>query len=246
MTGNPKEGEVEMLRFCLFDSERIGEVYARIIGQHKDAELVAVVSTNRGTASELTSRYGGQVFQSFTDCLGAVEVDAAITGSPTSMHLEIITEVAQAGKAILCEKPIDVSIERVDQCIAVLEQHATPFAVGFNRRFDPTITALRNQVMQGDVEKINMLLLTSRNPALPPIDYIKCSGDYFCDSTIHGIDLACWITDDRPVEVFASASCLVDKQIGEASDVEIAMTTLKMSSGVLCHINNSRQALEVA
>jgi myo-inositol 2-dehydrogenase/D-chiro-inositol 1-dehydrogenase len=243
MTGNSKGREIKMIRFCLFGSGRMGEVYSKIIAQHEDAELVAVVSTNRGTASALTSRYGGQVFKSFTDCLGSVEVDAAIIGSPTNTHLEIITELAQAGKAILCEKPIDVSLERVDQCIAVLEQHEAPFAVGFNRRFDPTITALRNKVMHGDVGKINMVLLTSRDPAPPPIDYIKRSGGYFCDSTIHDIDLACWITDDRPVEVFASASCLVDEEIGAAGDVDTAMTTLKMGSGALCHINNSRKAV---
>ncbi|GGO86362.1 inositol 2-dehydrogenase [Marinobacterium nitratireducens] len=232
-----------MIRFCLFGSGRMGDLYCEIIARNPDAELVGVINPNLPSARKLTDRYGGRAFASFDDCLKHSDVDAAIVCSPTNTHLEIIRQVAEAGKAILCEKPIDLSLERVDECIALVEQHRVPFMVGFNRRFDPTVAALRAQVADGKVGDLNMVLLTSRDPAPPPIGYIERSGGYFCDSTIHDIDLACWITGETPVEVFASGSCLVDEDIGKAGDIDTAMTTLKMPSGVLCHINNSRKAV---
>ncbi|MFC6672908.1 inositol 2-dehydrogenase [Marinobacterium aestuariivivens] len=232
-----------MIRFCLFGSGRMGDLYCQIITRNPNAELVGVINPNLPSAKRLTDKYGGQAFASFDDCLQHSDIDAAIVCSPTNTHLEIISQVSRAGKAILCEKPIDLSLERVDQCIALVEEHRVPFMVGFNRRFDPTIAALRAQVVEGKIGKLNMVLLTSRDPAPPPIEYIERSGGYFCDSTIHDIDLACWITGETPVEVFTSASCLVDEGIGKAGDVDTAMTTLKMPSGVLCHINNSRKAV---
>lgn len=231
-----------MIRFCLFGSGRMGGLYCQILAQNPNAELVGVINPNLPSAKKLTDRYGGQPFPSFDDCLNHSDVDAAIVCSPTNTHLEIISQVSRAGKAILCEKPIDLSLERVDKCIAQVEENQVPFMVGFNRRFDPTIAALRDQVSEGKIGDLNMVMLTSRDPAPPPIEYIKRSGGYFCDSTIHDIDLACWLTGETPVEVFASASCLVDEEIGKAGDVDTAMTTLKMPSGVLCHINNSRRA----
>lgn len=232
-----------MIRFCLFGSGRMGDLYCQVITRNSDAELVGIVNPNLQSAKLLTDRYGGQPFSSFDDCLKNSDIDAAIVCSPTNTHLEIISQVSRAGKAILCEKPIDLSLERVDQCIAEVKRNQVPFMIGFNRRFDPTIAALRNQVAEGKIGNLNMVLLTSRDPAPPPIEYIDRSGGYFCDSTIHDIDLACWITKEKPVEVFASGSCLVDEAIGKAGDVDTAMTTLKMPSGVLCHINNSRKAV---
>jgi len=232
-----------MIRFCLFGSGRMGDLYSRILAANPQAELVAVINPNLPSAQKLTHKYGGQAFATLDDCLSAVEVDAAIVCSPTNTHLEIISQVVRAGKAILCEKPIDLNLERVDECLALVEKHGVPFAVGFNRRFDPSIAALKARLDNGDLGALNMVLLTSRDPAPPPLDYIKRSGGYFCDSTIHDIDLACWLTGETPVEVFASASCLVDPAIGAAGDVDTAMTLLKMPSGVLCHINNSRRAV---
>jgi len=232
-----------MLRFCLLGSGRMGYVYAKIISEHPEAELVAVINPNLKSAITLIENYGGNAFKTLAECRESIEFDAAIICSPTNTHLQLISEVAKAGKAIFCEKPIDLSMERLDQCISVVEQYKVPFAVGFNRRFDPTNLALRNRLMSGEVGNLNMLFLTSRDPSPPPIDYIKRSGGYFCDSTIHDIDLICWLTNDAPIEVFSSASCLIDDKIGAAGDVDTAMTILKMKSGVLCHINNSRKAV---
>ncbi len=232
-----------MIRFCIFGSGRMGMEYAKILVDHPYAHLVAIINPNIVSAHALAQQFSCQSFKTLANCLAAVDIDAAIICSPTSTHLELIREVAQAGKAILCEKPIDLSMHRLDQCISVVEQYQVPFAVGFNRRFDPSNAQLHRRVTQGVVGDINMLVLTSRDPAPPPIDYIKGSGGYFCDSTIHDIDLACWLTGEKPIEVFSSASCLIDERIGQVGDVDTAMTILKMPSGVLCHINNSRKAV---
>ncbi|WP_320824359.1 inositol 2-dehydrogenase [Reinekea sp.] len=239
----PVSNKIELIRFCLFGSGRMGVEYARIIAEHPDAELVGIINPNLASATVLSDQYGGKPFRSLTECLESSEIDAAIVCSPTNTHLEIIVQLAQAGIAIFCEKPIDLNMARVDQCIETVQHYKVPFFVGFNRRFDPSNAALRTRVSNGDVGQLNMVLLTSRDPAPPPLDYIKRSGGYFCDSTIHDIDLACWLTGETPVEVFTSASCLVDAQIGAAGDVDTAMTILKMPSGVLCHINNSRKAV---
>ena len=232
-----------MIRFGILGSGRMGIEYAKILEKHLCAELVAIINPNLVSANTLAKQFGCQSFKTLADCLAVADIDAAIICSPTNTHLELIYQVAQAGKAILCEKPIDLSMYGLDQCISVVEQYQVPFAVGFNRRFDPSNAELYRRVKQGAVGDINMLVLTSRDPAPPPIDYIKGSGGYFCDSTIHDIDLACWITGEKPTEVFSSASCLVDERIGQAGDVDTAMTILKMPSGVLCHINNSRRAV---
>lgn len=232
-----------MIRFCLFGSGRMGDLFSGILAASPEAELAAVINPNLPSAEKLTTQHGGRAFATLDDCLRAVEVDAAIVCSPTNTHLEIISQLARAGKAILCEKPIDLSLERVDECIAMVEQYGVPFAVGFNRRFDPTIAALKARLEEDALGQLNMVLITSRDPAPPPLEYLQRSGGYFCDSTIHDIDLACWLTGEEPVEVFASASCLVDEAIGVAGDVDTAMTILKMPSGVLCHINNSRRAV---
>jgi myo-inositol 2-dehydrogenase/D-chiro-inositol 1-dehydrogenase len=235
--------EDHMIRFCIFGSGRMGAEYSRIITEHPEAELVGVINPNLQSAKKLTDQYGGIAFKALADLLEKNQLDAAIVCSPTNTHLEIITQLATAGIAIFCEKPIDLNLERVDECIQLVQKYKVPFFVGFNRRFDPSNAALCERVKNGEVGILNMVLLTSRDPAPPPLEYVKRSGGYFCDSIIHDIDLACWLTGETPIEVFANASCLVDEKIGEQGDVDTAMTILKMQSGVLCHINNSRRSV---
>ena len=124
--------------------------------------------------------------------------------------------------------------------MVALDANPVPFMLGFNRRFDPDNAALREAVTKGEVGRLNMLMSWSREPSPPPIDYVRASGGYFVDATIHDIDLLCWIAGERPVEVMATGSCMFDEQIGAEGDFDMTMTTLKMPSGALVHINNSR------
>lgn len=232
-----------MMNITIVGAGRMGEIYAQIVAQHPTARIHTIASRSMCSATALTDQYGGYPSDDISQAIADGGSDAVIICSPTSTHLEYISLAAKAGKPILCEKPVDLSIERVLACQSVLAENPVTFAVGFNRRFDPAIDHLRQRVQRGDIGRLNMLLLTSRDPGPPPLEYLRHCGGYFCDSTIHDIDLACWITGELPLEVYTAATCMVVTAIGELGDADTAMTTLRMPSGLLVHINNSRRAV---
>ena len=170
------------------------------------------------------------------------EVDAVVIPTPTDPHVEHIEATARAGKQIYCEKPLAQSLDRVDRAMTALRDHPMPLMLGFNRRFDPDDAMLRDAVKNGEIGRLNMLMTWSREPGPPPIEYVRASGGYFVDATIHDIDYLCWIAGERPTEVMATGSCIFDPQIGAGGGLEMAMTTLKMPTGALVHINNSAPA----
>ncbi len=176
------------------------------------------------------------------EALGDPEVGAVVIASSTDTHVDLITRSARAGKAIFCEKPMDLDLERVDRCIAELDRSGVPFMLGFNRRFDPSFSALRESLRRGDAGRMEMVTIISRDPRPPPIAYVKVSGGLFRDMMIHDLDMAAWLLDEPIVEVWAAASCLVDPAIGAAGDVDTAMVVLRAASGALCHVQNSRRA----
>jgi myo-inositol 2-dehydrogenase/D-chiro-inositol 1-dehydrogenase len=231
-----------MLGLALLGSGRMAHVYGPKINAHPSLKLVLTFNPNIESATKVATQYGGTATDNLDAVLTDPNVDAVVIATPTTTHLEYIETSARAGKPIFCEKPLDFSLERVERCLAVLANHPVPFMLGFNRRFDPDVAALQKAVRLGEVGELNFLMSTSREPAPPPIDYIKRSGGYFVDATIHDIDLMCWITGELPTEVFATGSCMVDPAIGLEGDVDTTMTILKMPSGCLCHINNCRRS----
>lgn len=230
-----------MLGIALLGSGRMAHVYGPKINAHPAMSLVAVFNPNLASAQKAVDQYGGVASSDLNAVLDHKEVDAVIVATPTNTHLEYIDAAAQAGLPIYCEKPLDQSLERVDQCLTALENHPVPFMLGFNRRFDPEIAALQQAVNAGRIGQLNFMLSTSREPSPPPISYVKASGGYFVDATIHDIDLMCWITGERPTEVYAAGSCMIDPEIGAAGDADTTMTIMKMPSGCLVHINNCRR-----
>lgn len=230
-----------MTGISVFGSGRMGEIFAANVAAHPEARLVSVMNPNLPSAQKLTDRFGGRPVGDPEEALADAEVDAVIISTPTTTHLEYIEMAAKAGKPILCEKPLDLSLERTDRCLEVLNAHPVLFMLGFNRRFDPQNSALQRAVRGGEIGKLTFLMSTSREPAPPPISYVKTSGGYFADATIHDIDLICWIAGERPEEVFATGSCMVDPEIGALGDLDTTMTVLKMPSGALAHVNNCRR-----
>ncbi|MCZ6530793.1 MAG: inositol 2-dehydrogenase [Chloroflexi bacterium] len=229
-----------MIKFCQFGVGLIGSIHAANIAKNPKASLRYVVDLDAGAARRAAEKYGAQVADSNT-ALADPEVDAVLIASPTNTHAELLTAAAKAGKAIFCEKPIDLDIQRVDDCLRKIEKASVPVAIGFNRRFDPSHRAVHDALREGRVGTIEMVLLTSRGPEPPPISYVKVSGGQFRDQMIHFFDLARWLLGEEPIEVFAMASCMVDPAIGEAGDVDTSMVLMKTASGALCHINNSRR-----
>jgi myo-inositol 2-dehydrogenase/D-chiro-inositol 1-dehydrogenase len=165
-----------------------------------------------------------------------------LIASSTDTHARLAIAAARAGKAIFCEKPIDLSLSKVDSCLQEVEKAGVPMFVGFNRRFDPSFSALKARLDAGEIGAVEQVVISSRDPGPPPLSYIKVSGGMFRDMTIHDFDMARWLLGEEPVEVFAMGECLVDRKIGAAGDIDSAMVLLRTGSDRMCHINNSRRA----
>jgi myo-inositol 2-dehydrogenase/D-chiro-inositol 1-dehydrogenase len=176
------------------------------------------------------------------DLINAPDVDAVIIGTPTTTHYDLIHAAAAAGKAIFCEKPIDLSVDRIHDCIAAVDKAGVPFMTAFNRRFDPNFAHLQGQIATGAIGDVELVTILSRDPSPPPIGYIKSSGGIFRDMMIHDLDMARFLLGEEPVSLTAAASCLVDPEIGAAGDFDTAVVTLQTASGKLCQISNSRRA----
>ncbi|WP_038194683.1 Gfo/Idh/MocA family oxidoreductase [Vibrio nigripulchritudo] len=230
-----------MIRVAIIGTGRMGQIYAAAVSKHQDATIGAIVSRNKDNASALCHQFGGIPFDDVRSAVSSGNLDAVIICSPTRYHSEHIEVCCDLAIPVLCEKPVDISVDKVRTAEKHINRSGIPFMVGFNRRFDPQISELKAHINRGVLGKLRMLLLTSRDPSPPPLDYLKLSGGYFCDSTIHDIDLSCWITGEKPISVTAVGSSFGSKEIADIGDKDTAMTILKMPSGILVHINNSRE-----
>ena len=230
-----------MLEFAVFGAGRIGSIHSGNIARRNDARLKYVVDVNAGAASSLAAKHGANV----TDVASALadkSVGAVLIASSTDTHADLCIAAAKAGKAIFCEKPIDLSLARVDECLAVVRASGVPMLVGFNRRFDANFASLKVRIGNGEIGAVEQVIITSRDPGLPPLDYLKVSGGQFRDMTIHDFDMARWLLGEEPETLYATASCLVDRAVADAGDVDSCMVVMRTKSGRLCHINNSRRA----
>jgi myo-inositol 2-dehydrogenase/D-chiro-inositol 1-dehydrogenase len=230
-----------MLEIAQFGAGRIGQIHACNIAAMKNARLRYVVDVNAGAAAKLAARHGARV-ASESEAFADREVGAVLIASSTDTHARLAIAAARAGKAIFCEKPIDLSLKKVDDCLAEVKRADVPMFVGFNRRFDPSFAALKRRLDAGEIGAVEQVVITSRDPAPPPPAYVKVSGGMFRDMTIHDFDMARWLLGEEPVEVFAWGESLVDRKIKAAGDIDSAMLILHTASERMCHINNSRRA----
>jgi len=169
-------------------------------------------------------------------------VSAVVIASSTDTHADLIIRAAGSGKAIFCEKPVDLALERARACVNAVAKARVLCMIGFQRRFDPTFSALKQRLDGGEIGNAEMLIVTSRDPAPPPVSYIKVSGGIFKDMLIHDFDVFRWVLEDEAQSVHATGSCLVDSAIGEAGDVDSTAVTIRTRGGRLCQINTSRRA----
>ena len=230
-----------MINLCLFGAGRIGAVHAANVARNNEVNIRYVVDAYEPAAKKMAALYDAQVV-SVEQALADSEVHGVIIASSTNTHANLMELSASAGKAVFCEKPVDLSVARVRECLASVAESGAICSIGFNRRYDPQFSALKQAIEAGTVGNLEMLTITSRDPSPPPVEYIEVSGGLFRDMMIHDFDMASWLLDDEIVEVFATASCQVDPEIGNAGDVDTALVTLKTVSGKLCQISNSRRA----
>lgn len=230
-----------MFNIALFGAGRIGQVHAVNIAGHKETTLYSVIDPNLEGANELATKYNAKI-QSTEDALADPNVDAVLIASATDTHAHLIELAAKAGKAIFCEKPVHLDIARVRDCLATVKANNVPLFVGFNRRFDPQFSQVRERFTSGAIGKAESLIITSRDPSPPPAKYVKVSGGMFRDMTIHDFDMARYILGEDPVSIYAKGSNMVDPDIGLAGDIDTAFVVMTFPSGAMATISNSRRS----
>lgn len=230
-----------MTAVALFGAGRIGKIHAANLAAQPGARLKYVVDTHQPSAQELAAHYGASVTD-IDSALADPEVGAVVIASSTDTHADLILRAAARGKAIFCEKPVDLTLERARQCAAAVKEAGVACLIGFQRRYDPTFAAVKSRIEAGEIGQPEVLIVTSRDPGAPPVDYIKRSGGIFKDMLIHDFDICRWILADEAVSVQATASVLTDPAIGEAGDADTTAVTIRTRSGRLCQINTSRRA----
>ena len=229
-----------MLRVALFGAGRIGQVHARSAALHDEARLAWVIDPVLPAAEALADRYGASAGTVVDDALADPDVDAVVIASPTPTHIDLLRRAVIAGKPVLCEKPIDLDLPKIDRCWAEIAAYQPTVMMGFNRRFDPTFTEMRERVTGGEIGRLEQLLITSRDPAPAPAAYIASSGGLFRDMTIHDLDMARFFLGEV-VEIQAIGANLIEPYIAEAGDVDSAVVSMRGAGGELCQITNSRR-----
>ncbi|MGT0245050.1 inositol 2-dehydrogenase [Burkholderia pyrrocinia] len=230
-----------MIEFALFGAGRIGKIHAANLARHPGAKLKYVVDRHAPSAEALAHAHGAQVAD-VERALGDSAVQAVVIASSTDTHADLIVAAANAGKAVFCEKPIDLTVERSRACADVVRRTGVTCMIGFQRRFDPTFAALKARVERGEIGTPEMLVVTSRDPGAPPVDYIRSSGGIFKDMLIHDFDVIRWILGDEAQTLHATGSCLTDPAVLDAGDIDSTAVTIRTRRGLLCQINTSRRA----
>lgn len=233
---------VKQIRIGVIGAGRIGGLHCQNLSRFKDVEIVALADPHIGAALPLAASF--DIRRAVPDHRVLLEdpgIDALVICSPTDTHLPLVVAAAQAGKHVFCEKPLSFDSEAIKAALKIVARSGVKLQVGFNRRFDPHFVRLQQVVAEGTVGKIQMVHITSRDPAPPPLSYIERSGGLFLDMTIHDFDMLRFIVNDTPTSVFASGAVLVDPAIGAAGDVDSAVSTLRFASGMLAIISNCRQ-----
>ena len=230
-----------MIQICQFGAGRIGKMHALNLTRHPAYRLRYVIDVHAPSAKAVAETTGAEV-STPERALADPDIQAVLIASSTDTHADLIEAAARAGKAVLCEKPIDLSLARVDACLRVVADAGVPLMVGFNRRFDHNFMTLQAAIEGGRVGNVEMVSITSRDPGPPPAEYIKVSGGLYRDMMIHDFDLARWLLGEEPVQVMAAGSCLVEPEIGRLGDVDTAMVILRTESGRLAQISCSRRA----
>ncbi|MEL6436769.1 MAG: inositol 2-dehydrogenase [Pseudomonadota bacterium] len=231
----------EKIQFAVLGAGRIGQVHARTIAANSDAQLTCIADAAPQAAQAIADRYGCEI-ATIDDIADNSAIDAVVICTPTDTHADLIEQFARTGKAIFCEKPIDLDVGRVRTCLTAIERTGTPVMVGFNRRFDPHFAAVKTAITDGKIGDVELVQITSRDPGPPGGSYIKVSGGIFRDMMIHDFDMARFLLGEEPVRVQASGSVLVNAEIGELGDYDTASALLTTGSGKQCVITNSRRA----
>jgi myo-inositol 2-dehydrogenase / D-chiro-inositol 1-dehydrogenase len=229
-----------MVGVAVLGCGRIGRVHARNVARNPRASLVMVFDVDAAGALRTATGLGVKAARSLEEVLSDHSVHAVLIATPTDTHVPLISAAVKAGKAVLCEKPVDLDPERARAGWSEIARHDPRVMIGFNRRFDPSFRSLRERLRSGEIGALELAVITSRDPAPPPPSYIKSSGGLMRDMTIHDFDMARYLAGDI-AQLHAFAANLVDPEIGKLGDIDTCVLSLRARSGALIQINNSRR-----
>ena len=230
-----------MIRVGLLGTGRIGSLHAENIASHRESTQDVVADIDHESANNLAAQFGA-IVKSADEVISDPNIDAILIATSTDTHSDFIEKASSAGKAILCEKPVDLNLTRAKKCLDKVSAAKNPIMVGFNRRFDPNFAQLKKSLDNGEIGNRELLTITSFDPAPPPISYVKRSGGLYRDMMIHDFDLSNFIMGELPITISAVGHSLVDPEIGVAGDVDTAVVTMVYADGKIAVIKNSRRA----
>lgn len=232
-----------MSAITMLGAGRIAWVHAKAL-QQIGVKIATVFDVHQPSAKKLAETFNCTIADDLDSAITHKDTSAVYICTSTDTHIDIMKKSVQAGKAVFCEKPVDIDYQLVKQCGDDLSNADVPIMIGFNRRFDPTHNAVKNAIMDGDIGTLHNLMIISRDPQLPPLDYVARSGGIFNDMTIHDFDMIRYLLgDDDIISLYADGGCLIDKSIERYDDMDSVTIQLKSSKGVHCQIINSRQAV---
>ncbi|MGI9506233.1 MAG: inositol 2-dehydrogenase [Geminicoccaceae bacterium] len=232
-----------MIRIAVLGCGRIGRMHATNIAAHARADLAAVYDIDRPSAEAVSKEHSVVAAETADAVFASSDVDAVLIATVTDTHTDYIEKAVGAGKPVLCEKPIDLSLDRVNQCADVVLSTGVPIQIGFNRRFDPGHRAAKTAAQSGEIGDLHQVIITSRDPGMPPRSYYEVAGGLFRDMVIHDFDLARYMLEEEPIEVFAIGGRLIDPVLmDELNDYDTTMVIMRTASGKQCHINTSRSS----
>jgi myo-inositol 2-dehydrogenase / D-chiro-inositol 1-dehydrogenase len=235
---------VAPLRVGVIGVGRIGRMHAELLDRRiAGATVAGVFDAHDATARSVADDLGVPAMADVDELVSAAGVDAVAICSSTDTHADLIVAAARAGKAIFCEKPVSLDLSELDRALAAVQGAGVPFQIGFNRRFDPAHQSVHEAVAEGTIGEVHLVRISSRDPAPPPLEYVKTSGGLFLDMTIHDFDMARYVAGSEVVEVYARGSLRIEPAYAEAGDVDTAVVTLAHANGCLTVIDNSRQAV---
>ncbi|PNU06414.1 inositol 2-dehydrogenase [Novosphingobium guangzhouense] len=233
-----------MLRIAVLGAGRIGRIHSTNVAAHPNAKLIAIADPVAAAVDPLAEALGAEAMNDPIAAIDRDDVDAIVIGTPSDNHADLLLHAVAKGKAVMCEKPIDAGMERSQAVVDDVKAKGGKVMMAFNRRFETSFAAIRKAIEAGEIGEVRQVIISSRDPGLPPEDYVKSSGGIFRDMTIHDLDMARFMLGEEPVEVSATASRIVDEALtAKYDDYDTVMVTLKTASGKQCHINNCREAV---
>ena len=230
-----------MIEVAIFGAGRIGKIHAGNIVRQPGVKLRYVIDPDSQAAAALASQHDASV-GSIEAVFADPSIRAVAIASSTDTHADLIQRAAASGKAIFCEKPVDLELARARECASAVRRAGVSCMIGFQRRYDPTFAAAKTRIDAGEIGTPEQLVITSRDPGAPPLDYLKRSGGIFKDMLIHDFDVFRWILDDEADTVYATGSVMTDPNVAKADDVDVTAVTIRSKGGRLAQINTNRRA----